>query len=402
MYRNIVRDWDMEFKQSFVGTNVVGFLFITTLLISGCGSFVQRAPTPTPFIPSTAAVNQVKTYEVDRGKLSAFETFTGRVALAVKQDIFFRRSGRVAVVHVEDGTTVEEGVLIAELDTEGLEIDLRIAEIAVEVADLRLAEAEELVAMNLRNAMIDMEIAQLRLDDARAAQGQGNTSQVAILERALEKSEIALAQTRSEIDPVLQLNLDRAKLNLERIRTGILESRVSAPFSGEVRFINLSNEATQTSITAYEPVARVIDPNSLTIELNLTRDQLSNIQEGMPVVVSALGRMGETTLTGRIVTLPKPFGSGTGPLSFVELDQDAAAVGLVEGSSVEIRVELAQKADTLIIPTEALFGFSGQYYVRVQDGSQQKSVDVKIGIQNESFAEVLSGLTAGQIVVGRE
>lgn len=381
-------------------------IIVSMLILTGCSGGLTRPVTPTPIpLPGPATGStQSATHLVERSDITAAISYSGRIALSSEEDVFFRRSGRITKVHVRDGDFVEAGTLIAELNTDVLEIDLQLAENALTIAQYRLREANESLGLTQRKTLIDLEIAQIRLDAAKAelTQEDSDRGQLQILERTLEKAEIAVAQTRSEVDPVLELNVARAQLNLERARLGLLDARATAPFSGEVRFITLREDETQIGVDAFEPVARVVDPDSLSIELNLTREQMNELQEGLPVTVKGLGRAGQVSLPGVIDTLPRPFGRGTGPLSSVKLNAEPAEAGLVEGSTVDVEISLATKEDALVVPLETLFGFSGQYYVRVQNGNQQQTVDVEVGIQNGTHAEIVSGLTEGQQLLGRE
>lgn len=372
-------------------------------------SFSPKAPpTPIPMpLPDTAR-SENTVYTVERGSITNNVLYNGRVALSVEEDVYFPRGGQITKVHVQDGELVQKDALIAELDTDILEIDLRLAENSLEVAELRLAEAEESLGLIQRSALIDLEIAQLQLEEFQARIEDNDSGSISLsaekeMEGRLEKAEIALARTRAEVDPVLELNVERAELNLQVARKALLDARVSAPITGEIRFISLPDERErQVAARAYEPVARLIDPDSLTIEMNLTKEQLSTLSEGMPVTIVALSNQGEVTLPGTIGALPIPFGTGTGPLTEVLLDDQSATTGLIEGSSVDVLIDLAGKEDALLVPVSALFGFSGQYYVRVQDGTQQQTVDVEVGLQNETHAEIISGVTEGQTILGRE
>jgi multidrug efflux pump subunit AcrA (membrane-fusion protein) len=61
---------------------------------------------------------------------------------------------------------------------------------------------------------------------------------------------------------------------------------------------------------------------------------------------------------------------------------------------------LQQKDKVLWIPLPALRTFQGKDFVLVVEGEVQRRVTVTVGIRSEDHVEVLSGLTAGQIVVG--
>ena len=54
----------------------------------------------------------------------------------------------------------------------------------------------------------------------------------------------------------------------------------------------------------------------------------------------------------------------------------------------------------LWIPLAALRSFQGKDFVIVAEGETQRRVSVTVGIKTEDRVEILSGLTAGQIVVG--
>ncbi len=331
-------------------------LVASAVLLGGCVPSFSRPVPPTPIpmpLPDTAS-SQNSVYTVEQGTITNNVVYNGRVALSVEEDIFFQRGGQITKIHVKDGETVEKDALIAELDTDILEIDLKLAENALEVAKLRLDEAEENIGLIQRSALIDLEIAQLQLDEFQARARERNAERSSIvsekeMEGRLEKAEIALARTRAEVDPVLELNVERAKLNLQIARNALLDARVSAPISGEIRFITLPNEGErQVAARAYEPVARLIDPESLTIEMNLTKEQLSTLSEGMPVTVVALSTQGEITLDGMIGSLPIPFGTGDGPLTEIVLDEQNGTSGLIEGSSVDVLIELEGKEETAI------------------------------------------------------
>lgn len=380
----------------------------STVMLSGCAPSFGGQPTPTPIPLPNSSSSSNTLYKVARGTITSNVLYNGRIRVSVEQDIFFQRSGQITKVHVQDGEFIQSGALIAEMDTDVLEIDLMLAENALEIAELRLAEAEENLGLIQRSALIDLEIAQFQLDEFRERMKVQDDSGISLvteeeMEGRLEKAEIALARTRTDVDPVLTLDVERAELNLQRARSALLQSRISAPFAGKIRFISLpSEDERQVSAQAYQSVAKVIDPESLTIEMNVTTEQLSTLSEGMSVTVVALTSQGEVDLPGTIGSLPVPFGTGNNQHAEVLLDDPSAINGLVEGSNVDILIDLAGKENTLIIPVSALFGVSGQHYVRVQNGTQQRTVDVEIGLQNDAHAEIVSGVTEGQTLVGQD
>lgn len=372
---------------------------LLTVQLAGCGSNLawgsRPTPTPIPIPLSGAQTNGTqRSYQAQRGPIVEYVTFAGKASLGVVEELFFARSGRLANVSVHDGDFIQAGTLIAEQEIAVLELERQTAQLALDIAKEQLADAQTSLTYDQRNAQLALEIAQLRLNEVAADDN-------AVAQRQVQQAEIALERIGEEISPILALNLQRAELTLAHAQRALEEAQILAPIDGEIRFIKLRDDGRAVSVSAYEPVAQLVDPNSLLIELNLTRAQLEPLREGLPVEILMPGGT-ESALPGTISVLPRPFGGGSGPLTKVSIGESANMLRLLEGSTVDVRIQLAEKSNALLIPVEALFGFSGQYYVRIQEGAVQRPVDVEIGIQNETHVEILAGLSEGQVVLGRE
>jgi len=116
-------------------SRMVAIQVVLTLLVS-CASAVSQAeeatptPVPTPMIPTKP------TYRAARGEVVRILEFTARLVPAVEQDLYFKIGGRVQSVLVRDGDEVDAGQLLASLETGTSNVDLRRAEINLEVAKL--------------------------------------------------------------------------------------------------------------------------------------------------------------------------------------------------------------------------------------------------------------------------
>lgn len=73
-----------------------------------------------------------------------------------------------------------------------------------------------------------------------------------------------------------------------------------------------------------------------------------------------------------------------------QLKPNMQAKGLIEGGSAE---------GVLLVPMEAVFEEEGQTMVEILDNNVPKLVTVKLGLMNDRYAEVKSGLEEGQLVV---
>lgn len=388
----------------------LSLLLLFALLVGSLSScrFGRAAPTPPALPPgigtgSTLESAAPETFSVQRGEVVQQETLTGRVTPLHQEDLFFRRSGRLAEVLVEDGQLVEEGDLIATLDNEVLEIDLESALIGLAIAKENMQQAKTNLEIRRQQADVSLEIYKLRLagvsarvDANDASIGTETLEKIRQLE--LRQAELNRESVVDEIDPILELNLKRAELAVERVKQSILEGQITAPFSGEVRFIDLPEEDEQVAVQGYVAVARLVDSRGMKIELNLPRAQLETLSEGMAVEVTAASLAGRV-LPGAISALPRPFGTSQGSLTEVTLTNADDNSELPEGITVAVDVRLRSKADSLVIPRSVLQEEDGLYYVTIQEGDLMRRVNVAAGVISTDLVEITAGLEEGQTVV---
>jgi multidrug efflux pump subunit AcrA (membrane-fusion protein) len=426
-----------------------------------------QGPTPTP-IP-TPIVPTKPTYEVQRGEVVDKIKFTGRVAPVREEELFFRTNGWVRNVFVERDDFVTAGQILADLEIEDLERELASKTLDLERAQSLLDEAERVLANDIRRAEVEKEISELELEAARGQdltpqqeqaaaelekvqirlqQAQEDYDEIAwrndratsrqaaelqqvtldfiqakaayelalqaidnqkydlaILERQVELAQIRLDELNEGVDPLLVNDVERATLDVQRLKAEIADAQIIAPFDGQI----LSESLTEgREATGHKTVAIIADLSELEVSADLSSTQLQELTEGMPVVATLSRRPGEEW-SGYIRRLPYPYGGG-GRSEGAEEEEDASTrirldvtfeeLDLDMGDLMTIEVVLEQKDDVLWLPPQAVRTFEGREFVVIQDGELQRRVDVKIGIESEDRVEVEEGLTEGQIVIG--
>lgn len=382
-------------------------LLATSTGLAACRLGRGAAPTPIPItlpgqLNSPDTATDLETYVVQQGEVVQEEILTGRVIAAREENLFFRRSGQVTEIYVEDGDLVQAGDIIAVLDNEILELDLESALIGLAIAKENLSQAENGLAYRRQQAEINLEIAKLLLE----TEGTGinlpanapATNVAQIRTEQLQLAQLNFDQIGERIDPTLELNVKRAELAVERVKQTILEGQIEVPFDGEIRFINLPENGEQLAVQGYAAVARLVDTSQIKIELNLPRTQLETLYEGMPVAISAAS-LGARTLDGVIDALPRPFGTGQGSLTEVTLTNAADNSELREGSTVAVNVRLKSKPNALVIPRTALREENQIYHVVIQEGETVRQVNVAVGVLSTDLVEIVAGLDEGEKVV---
>ncbi len=110
-------------------------------ILSACMPSHRIAPTPTPLPPPVSYEKPI--YTVERGSIVSQFTITGQVLPSRQERLFFRASGYVSRVTVQEGDRVKAGELLAELQVDDLLKSLEQARIDLEVAQSKLADDEK-------------------------------------------------------------------------------------------------------------------------------------------------------------------------------------------------------------------------------------------------------------------
>lgn len=387
---------------------IVG-LAVLALLLNGCGAWVSSQATPTP-IP-TPAIPVKPVYVVQRGDITDLIRFTGRIAPIQEIELAFGVNGWIDEVRVKAGDEVKAGTMLASLDTGSQANNLRRAQIQVEMAqhELELFKQEMLIArqtssMTIAAAAYQVELAQTALEELRSSGYTGTPLRQAEIDLELAQMEEALARQQAAYhitaDEVhlerLALELELAQIALGELEQLIADSQIVAPLDGRIASVNIKAD---TAIEAYKVAIIILDLTTLLIRGDPGDAGLQRLEEGMPIKISPIGQPG-TILTGNVLSLPYPYGSGESGQedAFFVIDEQSPISSFDLGDLMEISVVLNEKQNILWLPPQAIRTFEGRKFVVIQAGEGQQRVDVKIGIQMEDRVEILEGLEEGQTV----
>ena len=137
------------------------------------------------------------------------------------------------------------------------------------------------------------------------------------------------------------------------------------------------------------------------LEIFLDESDWLNVNVGNDVEVT-FDILSSRTFKGKVIQVDPGLYSSNGTSSvraIVSLDAVDDSFNLPLGTSASVDVTGGQARNAVLVPLEALSKDGDQYIVYVlENGIPTKRV-VEIGIQDTLYAEVLSGLEAGETVV---
>jgi multidrug resistance efflux pump len=257
------------------------------------------------------------------------------------------------------------------------------------------------------NAERALEEARARYNEAAASAAQrqlGYESDVALLQLEVEKAQQEIAWLERGVDASVVQRVESAQLRMDRLQAQIREVQLVAPFDGELTSFTL---VPGRAVEARKNVAVIADPREVEITADLSGNQMSIMEEGMPCEVTWSRRPGEV-FTGIVAEMPYPYGTGGGSVrvenpderTHLALDSDIQETGLEAGDLVKVTVLIERSEDTLWLPTAAVRTFEGRRFVMVRVGDRLQKVDVKLGVEGQDRIEILEGLEEGQIIEG--
>jgi HlyD family secretion protein len=228
-------------------------------------------------------------------------------------------------------------------------------------------------------------------------------------ESDLKAAEAAVAQAESQLNSLLenpsaedltiaQVGVDQARASLALAELQLQEATIVAPFAGTVAAV-AAKENEQVGPGA--PMITLIDPSSFSVEVRIDEVDIGQVEVGQEARIT-LDSFPDRELQGRVDFISPVASVDLGAVSYaVTISFNPTDVPLRSGMTANMTIITQQKHDVLLVPNRAL-SFdreTGGLYVEKLLNDNVVRADVEIGLQDDSFGEVLSGLEKGDEVV---
>lgn len=200
---------------------------------------------------------------------------------------------------------------------------------------------------------------------------------------------------------------DRGELEeqLLQLLTIYRDGAVLAPMDGMISSVEYDADAEDTSTYINEngdTNLLTLYPNiSMEITISIDETDILALEEGQEaeVVVSSVS---EDVRTGSVSEISKVADTSSGVTYYSAVVTVDKAEGMLPGMSAEVDVKIEGAENAMIIPVDALHQTSSTYYVYTSYDQETQQyggmVEVTIGMQNDNYVEILSGLNIGDTV----
>ena len=388
---------------------IVLFSIVGILIISAAGYFgfsTSKTPEPTP-TPQTVAVT--------RCDVEQTVTAPGNLVNVNQADVQMPTTGRISKVNFRVGDRVRAGQILAELDpvtTTQAQLDLLEAQDELEKLQRRRTALDYPRATDdfIKDLRKQVKAAKQTISElegaAKNAEDPTIPSQLlaslATAKENLKSLESKLSwytsnPTESEIVAAdSELALAQAKYDAAK---AVLESlEIKAPFNGVV--FEVSAQSGQT-YQAEATLFKIGDPKALEVMANITEEDYPIVAVGQSVEVYFDARP-EVTVKGKVERIIPKRIEGDRPLYNIYVSLNEIPDGLADGMTSDTAITIAKHAGVLCLPRAVVRASGGDTTtVKVWDGVQESTQEIKVGLRGDTYVEIVSGLNEDDQVVTR-
>ena len=303
--------------------------------------------------------------QVGQSGMIGAPVITGAIQPARRADLRAEVAAVVLQVAKDNGERVRAGDLIIRLDPTAIRDSLTSADEALRAAQQSFEQAERVLSRQ------------------RTLNQQGMISM-----QGLEDAEVRRNAAQSE--------LAAARARAVTARQQVSRTEVRAPFDGVVSERKVSVGDT---VQIGRELVKVIDPNSMRFEGQVSADRLGELKLGQPVAFRING-FGDAEFRGKLARIDASANATTRQVELVAEFNDHSKAPQVAGLYAEGRVESADRR-ALVLAEGSVQRQGDNAYVWKVAGGQLKKVAVTLGERDDRRGEVVivSGLALGDEVL---
>jgi RND family efflux transporter MFP subunit len=348
---------------------------------------------------SQNSLPEVAITKVSRRPMARELTISSELVPFQEIDVYAKESGFVSKLYVDYGSHVRKGQLMALLEIPELQAQLQEDEAGIKSAADQVTDAEhQLGRVEAQHKVLHLQydrlnnvskskpglVAQQEVDDA---QGKDLAA-----EAQIEAAKASLQAAQSQM-AVAQSKLVRDKALFDY-------SNITAPFAGVVtqRYANLGTLMQGgTNSTQALPLVKLSQEDLFRLVIPVPESYVRYIKAGDPVTVRVPSL--DRDFPGKVARFSVDV-TGSTRTMHTEVDVPNPQGALIPGVYAEATLSLDRKGDALVVPLQAVNQGTDRASVLIVDSANKiEDRQITLGMQTESYAEVLSGLNAGDQVV---
>jgi HlyD family secretion protein len=387
----------------------------------------------------------VEVATASQGEIARMVSETGHIMPVEERTVFAEGQFTIGQVSAEKGDRVTAGQVIVLGETKDLTLRVSIIEANLSAARARYFAASKLeIPLAIRKAEAEVDGARIEHDRAlehltdlrknigslswplttydrslEDISGLRNVYQLGKIKKeewtgAIDRYEIASARLRSAEAAVREAigrgspeslrthlaEIDALSFEADSLRHDISKRVVKAPLDGVVVSVAIKPGSVVSPGTALA----IIYSHELKIGSEILAQDMPLLSLGQEVLVSGQA-LGGRVIRGRVSMIGPRASESVSELGLrqrrvaVEIDfAEPLARGILPGYPVDIDI-VVSRSKGLKVPSKAVFEIGHQAHVFLVKENRVALRPVKIGIETDDYAEIVSGLAEGDLVV---
>lgn len=382
------------------------------------------------FILSRAKSTAVEEIPVTQGDILQVVVARGKVEPYAELELGAKVRGRIQEILVREGDWVKAGQVVARLDDEELQAQLRQAQATREAARARLdgieygARPEEraMARANLDQARDVLENARVTWERYRDLSREGAISKSQLDEvetryqvaqsqyrSAQENLRMVEAGPREEARRAARAELAKAEADLQYINTFLANTAVRSPVDGLVTK-RLLEPGAVVPLEVPRTILTIADMRRVRVRAEVDETDVRKVRAGLRALITADAYPGKE-FTGKVVEMGAVVGKktlrGDNPAEMldarvldVKIDLDPGQ-RLQLGLGVDVKIVVARRRGVTIVPLKAVRGTGGEKVVLVKRAGGYEERRIATGAEDDDNVEVVRGLEPGEIIAVR-
>jgi membrane fusion protein (multidrug efflux system) len=276
---------------------------------------------------------------------------TGTTIPDEEVDLSFESSGKIVSIHFNEGRHVKQGDLLAKINDQPLQAELKKLETQIPLAKERVFRQGTLLKKD------------------------------AVSQEAYEQ---------------VTTELDKLMADIELVKAKILQTELRAPFDGIIGLRLVSEGAYATPATI---VANLTKISPLKIEFSINESYVSEVADGTDIAfyMESASRMMQKH-NAKVYAVESKLALETRTLKVRALYPNTNEA-ILPGRTLSVEIVRREIRDALAVPSEAIIPEMGKNIVYLYKNGAAKAVEIITGLRTESYVQSLEGLQPGDTVI---
>ena len=385
--------------------------------------------------------------EAERRTIEERVSASGRIFPVTEVAISSDVSGEVVELRIAEGDSVRQGALLARVDADAYESQVASGRATVNAAQARVSTAKASIDQNIANKkqleaqLITMQQALKRAQSlagdglVSAADIEQTTAEVGALEAQLEAADANIRSARETVKAT-EFEAESAQARLNELRTNLRRTSITAPMTGVVSLLNVEEgeRVVGTMQMAGTELLRIADLSRMEVQVEVSENDIPRVALDDVVEIEVDAYL-DRKFAGRVTEISNSASGVAGaaqvltsdqvtnfvvtisidPASYADLVTASRPYPFRPGMSAAVEILTESVSDALAVPIAAV---TAREPIKAKDDRNASDDDlvevvwvvadgadtvtrreVRTGVQDRAFIQVLEGVTAGERVV---